>query len=702
MRNTLHRWLAVIVCGLLPVLASAGIPKNNKAGDFWKDQWIAADRFMLPPHVWSFIIMGIALLGTASFVYRSYRRPAAIASPTAPDWSADKARTYRRWALFGFFALYALGFNNTFSVYDDPQNIWLNDVVTEPGWDSLREIIFENHRGVNQEWMFLSLHISYQIFGKNYAGFFLMNWLMFPLLLSLVYRIAWQLFDNHRVALLSMAFMGFSPIVAELVCWMLERGHYFGLTFALCSVTAYLSYIKSLGTMQDGLTFDPAAPRWKAWLGLHDGVSTSAYLRRFGLYALAVLAFASSQFGKPIFIYVPLWLVFLDVFMRRRDWLLAIVDKLPIFAVGAAFLYKAVSNGDDHGRVNEELIGGSLSNTLALNANHVLEYIHSAFHPFPTGLRTPWNEPENWFWVKGIPDIMVHGFSPIASLIILLCLATVGLVLALRYRWGMLLLAGCGAVVSVGPVSNMPVHTVVHAYRYTLSMNVLISICLGAAAIHLYYNTPREWVRKVVPVATIAWLTLGAYHTVGNIRAWHEPVDLWTRSADVLYPNDGWSHYYAGKTLQHKRRYDEALAHEHIAIRRIPANSMANRRIGDAYYGLEDFEHAAEYWEKYFGRRRNKITASYARKLAEVGLYDLIPAKYHDEIEWPDTEADTGTGSDAGSERARPPVGTPQPMQAPERLQRAIREARDLERRRRGMRPEAPAPAEPEDDGGDE
>src|SRR5690606_15347805 len=123
--------------------------------------------------------------------------------------------------------------------------------------------------------------------------------------------------------------------------------------------------------------------------------------------------------------------------------------KIPFLAVLGLFLLKIVRGGSDHGRVRTEVIGGSFSNTLALDTNLVLEYLRSAFVPTQTRLRIPRNDPESCLYVTGVPDIFVYGFSPIASLVILACLATCAVVLARFHRWPYLLRALVASVVSV-------------------------------------------------------------------------------------------------------------------------------------------------------------------------------------------------------------------------------------------------------------
>ena len=577
--------------------AMARLPDNNQVGRFWEDQAVAAERFVLTPHTWSIVIAVIAVLFTIWVVRKGVSQPARDLLP--PAFELDE-QTHRRalWLVIGGLVLFFVpGFLGDFNIYDDPGNIWRDPVVRELNWENLNKVVLQNHKRVNQEWMFLSLMLSYAAFGRNYAGFFLTNLMMLPILLLLVHRFAALLTRSRTIALVTLLFFGFSPILAELVCWMLERGHYFGLIFALGSCVLYLQYLD----VRD----EPGSRRWRYLGG-------------------AVLSYIACQFGKPIFIYVPVWLVLFDLLRERRDYGRAVLEKIPlVFAIGL-FLFKLI---DDNHRVRREYIGGSISNTIALDANQFLEYFRASFYPLQTGIRTPWNAPANWLHVTGIPDILVHGFSPLASLVILLCLFIIGLVLAFRFRWPWLLLTGVAGIVSFAPVANVPVHTVVTAYRYTHSTNVLASIALAAATVQLLSaGSPLTGWRRWLPlVGATAWLTLGVYHSNANRSAWSSSASLWTRSAWVLYPNDGWSAYYAGKSLAIEGRHWETLPLYHRALELVPVNREVLRRIGDSHYRLGHDELAAEYYERFFRVQRHRIDRKYARRLEKLGLAELVP-----------------------------------------------------------------------------
>lgn len=583
---------------MLWVLTSAWakLPSNNQTGEFWADQSVAAQRFGLTPFVWSYVFAVLAVVGAGWFVRRGW------GAPVRPAWTNPPPldpQVHRRWLvaiLVGFVVFYSPGFFGAFNVYDDPNNIWDDEVVRTFNWENLKQVLFHNHRGVNQEWMFVTLQLCYALFGKNYAGFFILNLALLPVLLLLVHQLALLLVRSPQVALLAVVLYGFSPIVAELVCWMLERGHYFGLIFALASCVAYLQYLDVRDT--------PGPRRW--WL-----------------LAASVAAYVSCQFGKPAFLYVPVWLVLFDALRRRTDLRRAALEKLPFAVAMGLFLLKILEGGKH--RVKSEFIGGSISNTLALDANQVLEYVRASFFPLQTGVHIPWNAPTSWFRVSGIPDVLVLGFSPIASLAILVSLVAVGVTLALRYRWPWLLFAGVAGVVSVGPEANLPVHTVVMSYRYTHSMHVLAMIVWATALVQLaaagspLKGEVRRWLPLVVGTAL---LTLGVYQTQENRFAWSTPTRLWTRSAWELYPNDGWSGYYAGKALMEEDRNLEAIPLLHRAIEFTPDNVEALRRLGHAYHRTGQKPQAARFWKLYFNKKPSRIDERYTKLLTEVGLGD--------------------------------------------------------------------------------
>lgn len=594
-----RRWVAF--CLLLPGLAHAETPSPMRAGEFWADQGVAAAWSGLTPHVWSIVIAAFAVLGTLLLAWRGWRAPAPQPPPDLPDLPPERHRKWLAVAIVALLLFYSPGLLGDFGIYDDPKNLWQDPVVSNLTWENLRIVLFENHRGWNQEWMYLSLQLTYAVAGRTYWPYYLTNLAMLPPLLLLVHEVARHLMRSRRIALITTVFFGVSPIVAELMCWMLARGHYFGFLFGLATVVAYLRYL-DVRDVPDG-------PRWR-WL------------------ALSVLAFVACQLGKPIFLFVPLWLLLFDVWNGRRDLGRMVLEKVPYGPVGLFFLWKMMVGTEKYGRVDEDFLEGSLSRTLALDANLILEYLRSAFVPYPTGPFVPWNAPESWLRVTGIPDVLVHGFSPLASLVILACLLVSAAVIARSYRWPVLLLALVGTLISFVAVLNLPPHTTVAAYRYTLSAKVLVSIVFATATVQgmAAVGPYAPYLRRAAPAVAALWLGLASFHANANRAAWKDPVTLWVRSADQLYPNDGWSHYFAGKALQQDKQWESCVAHLARAHELMPQYPYVERRLGDCAYAAKQPELAAEHWERYFRKNRKEIDARYAKKLRDVGLGKLVPA----------------------------------------------------------------------------
>jgi hypothetical protein len=592
------RWLAFLL--LVPGIANATVPDAMRAGDFWEDQWAAA-RWGLPPHVWSIVLAAVAVALTAAFAWRASRSPASEPPQELPDLPPDRHRKWLAVAIGALVLFYSPGLLGDFGIYDDPKNLWQDPVVSNLTWENLRIVLFENHRGWNQEWMYLSLQLTYAVAGRTYWPYYATNLAMLPILLYLVHEVALLLMRSRRIALLTTAFFGLSPILAELMCWMLARGHYFGLLFALASCVSYLRYLEVRDVA--------GSARWR-------------YL------ALSVLAFGSSQLGKPIFLFIPGWLLLFDVWRGRRDLARVAAEKLPFVPVSLLFLWKMIEGSGKLGRVEEEFLGGTLSNTLALDTNLLLEYFRSAFVPYQTGPFVPWNEPASWLHVTGVPDVLVHGFSPVASLVLLGCLFACAVVLARSYGWPVLLFALVGSMISYATVLNLPAHTTVAAYRYTLSTKVLVSIVFATATVHgmAALGPFPAGLRRAVPAIAAGWLALASFHSNANRAAWADPVTLWTRSADVLYPHDGWSHYFAGKALQQDKHWESCVAHLARAHELMPQYPYVERRLGDCAYAAKQPELAAQHWERYFRKNRKEIDAKYAKKLRDVGLGKLVPA----------------------------------------------------------------------------
>lgn len=572
--------------------ALAQVPPAWSTGTWEGDQRLAATWYGLTPHAWGWILAAAAVLGAALVAWRLPRRE------TPPPLPADlEPAAARRWLaaiLLGLLALYAPGFRGSFNRLDDYPMILWNDRTHTLTWDALRETLTTNPRGISQELMLSSFQVNWALAGDAFPGWYAVQLGLVVTVLLLAHALYVRLVGHRGVALLALALLGTRPILAEYLGWMSTRGHLFGMVFALSTLLLYLRYLRE-GTGR----------RW-AWL------------------LAAAAAFALSQLGKPFYLFVPAWLVLLDLWEGRRDLGRMVLDKLPFALIAVVFLRKILRAGA--GRVGLAEVGETPLDTLRMDLDLLLEYGRAVLLPYETGLWVPVNPAPSWIRVEGVPQVLPFGFAPLASLLVIAAAVAVAVLLATRTRWPLLLLGAALLVTSLVTVANFPSHSGVFAYRYTLPGQLVAALVLAAAGLSLHATVERRW---LVHGAVGALLVAGVIAFGANRHAWQDSATYWTRNA-ALYPVQGRSHYFAGRALQHERPEEEhlplALHHLEAARRLEPANLNVYKRLGDVHHRLGHLEAAREAYAVYFGRRPQAVTRFYRTRLTELGLGALVGA----------------------------------------------------------------------------
>ena len=555
-------------------------------------QLLAAKTFGMAPVAWGWVIAA-AFIMVAIHVWRT-DSSGWFAPRSSEGLSKDDHRKVL-WVVVGLgLLLHSYGFLGHFNMFDDGRQILADKQIHTLSWENFWYYLTQNHKGTAQEWMYLSFMFNWALAKKAYWVWYLFNWVLLVPMMLCVDWIGRSLTDNRTVGPLAAGFFATSPIVAELLCWMSARSHLYGLTLMLLASGAYLAYVRS----ED-------RSRWR-------------------LLALSVVAFLASQAGKPIFIFLPAWLILFDVYLGRRNWKLAVVDKLPFVAVAIASYVRVAVYGVGPGLIKKSPLGGSYFNTILQDFNILVEYGRTLFIPSELGILPPFNEADGLFAVVGEPMVMVNGFAPLASLLILLSVGAMAVAARVRHgdslplTW--LLLAG----VSVATVMNIPNrgHAATFEYRYTLSANVVPAVLLADLAVRFCRGRLAGiHIQRHIPMVLVtALLVVGAVMTAKNTHAWQISHHLWERNAR-MYPNSYFARYYAGKSCQWDKRYFDAVEHLLVADKFNVDNRMElHKRLADNAHRIQRFDIAKEHWAVYFKRFPKKVDDKYKEKLLEVGL----------------------------------------------------------------------------------
>ncbi|HOY38061.1 MAG TPA: hypothetical protein PLK75_02060, partial [Bacteroidales bacterium] len=269
-----------------------------------------------------------------------------------------------------------------FLFWDDDMLILKNPYVRYLTWESI------THNFAQERFTALTLSIysfMYKLWGNNPAPYHWLNLIIHLANIVLVFKLMQHFFKNiYSVILVSLLF-ALHPLRVESVAWVSELKGLLCTFFILSSVLFYIKYLQSN--------------------------------RKWFLFALAAFLAILSSFSKIQGIITPLLWLLLDIYFRRKDYSLSIVEKLvmlifPLFTdnisimatlllvITVAFLFK-----DRIDQVKKMYIYiGSIVITLS--------GIFILFLNFGSSFTNFWNnQPENQIVFSFTERILLAGFS---------------------------------------------------------------------------------------------------------------------------------------------------------------------------------------------------------------------------------------------------------------------------------------------------
>jgi len=157
----------------------------------------------------------------------------------------------------------------------------------------------------------LSFALNYKISGPDPFSYFLVNLIFHIFNIILTYYLAYLLLDRNKIsALFVAAIFAVHPMHVESVAWISERKDVLFTFFFLSSMLAWISYISK--------------KHWK-W------------------YLFSFILFAFAGFSKPSAVVLPLVLLLIDYFYKRKFKLFLFAEKIPFLiisiGIGLATIY---------------------------------------------------------------------------------------------------------------------------------------------------------------------------------------------------------------------------------------------------------------------------------------------------------------------------------------------------------------------------
>lgn len=340
-------------------------------------------------------------------------------------------------------------------------------------------------------------------------AFHLLSVLLFLISAVLIFFLAERLTKNRTVAVLTTLLWALHPLNSAAVMWASALKDLLSSLFFLASLLTYLRF--------------------------RESSSRSTYL-------VSILLFLLGLLSKVSIIFLPLILVLIDVFQRRRIDRAAMIEKIPYALLSIVFLIVAFLGK------GQTIASLTVSETAALSLRAVLFSVVHILWPWPLAIVYPVSLPVQFLSVP----TLVSGIATAALLLI----AVVGWRripwLSFGLFWFLILLVPSFATFLKGSGITLT------SDQYLLLPMLGILLPIAMALTRLWDSgTPAR--QRMAALCSLLILLPFSVLTATRVRVWHDSISLYS---DTLthFPDVIAMHYNLGLAYSHARNFSAALA----------------------------------------------------------------------------------------------------------------------------------------------
>src|SRR4030095_1705332 len=408
--------------------------------------------------------------------------------------------------------IYLPVFNAGFA-YDDVNYIQKNPLIRSI---DLNRIFTENVMGNYHPLTMLIFSIEYQFFGLDATGYHVVNLLLHLANILLVFYFILLLCNKPWVALVAALLFGIHPLHVESVAWISELKDLLYTSFFLGTLIFYLKYLND---------------------------AEKKY------YFIALLLFLFSLLSKAMAASLPVVLLLIDYFKRRKIAGRVIVEKIPFFLLAVIFGVVAVF-AQQISEAVQEISTYTFLQRIVFACYGFINYLWKLILPFNQSVFYPYP-------IKGGTALPSYYY-----LYPILLIAIAALIIYSRKFSNKIFFAIAFFTVTIFLVLQLlPVGDAVMADRYSYIPSIGLFYLFGEAFNYLWNK------RYKVPVIAILGLfaLFFCVRTFQRTGVWKNDLTLFSDVIDK-YPTVAIAYNNRGSFLWDEKKYDEALVDYNKAI----------------------------------------------------------------------------------------------------------------------------------------
>ncbi len=476
------------------------------------------------------------------------------------------------------FIVMAPNINNDWVNWDDEAFVQNNPLVTDLSIEQVKEVftsIDNNDNGGYIPLVILSWSIDYTISGHNSNVFHTTNVLLHLANVWLVFAFIYLLTGRIDISVITAILFGIHPTQLEPVAWVSARKDLLYGLFYLAGLITYIKYIRQ----------DRARTKW--------------------LFLLCLLFFVGSILSKAMAVTFPITLIIIDFFEKRKDYLSALLEKLPFLILSVVFGLLAMTGQKQAGAV-DDIQNISFVESFFVGCYGLVVYVFkaicpihlSSYHPYP---------------YAPLQDLPWYLYASSIGAALFVITAFVALRMNRKLAFGMLFFL-CSIVLVL---QFFPVGIAIVAERYTYLANIglFFLVASGIVAIATHFKAKRNMVYAAVAV----YLTILGTITFKRTDVWENSETLWS---DVIkkYPNDFLAYNNRARHYASIGQDDLALQDYSSALQFHQASFQTYTDRGFIYLNRGDFENALSDFSSVISIQKNNADAYTNRGLVLLNM----------------------------------------------------------------------------------